>query len=102
MVVHIDFADGNPGVWNASLEGGHPKLGNRSSELGLDPRLLRDRMLQIVAFVTDINPHTNRLSHRILIEQQQQQQQRRQEVQFEVDSQTPGESAVFTTLVLFE
>lgn len=98
VTVELEFASAQPNAWTLSLEGDTPITGHDGivRELGRG-RDLRGRFLQVVAHMVDANPATNLLAHRVRV--------RRggavDTLAFENDGATPGDSAVYTSVILF-
>jgi hypothetical protein len=101
VIIDIEFANAQPSSWNAKLQGEpKPKTGKGDDSVNLGAGApLKGRVLQIVGFMTDANPATNRLVHRVTV----RQGTNTVELKFgdEGPEPPPGESAVYTSLILF-
>jgi hypothetical protein len=99
--IEIQFASGQKASWTAKLDGkADPWVGNEGTKLfvigkGAD---IKGKVLQITAFMTDVNPATNLLAHKVVVRAAGSKDLT---LEYQENPQTSGESALYTSLLLF-
>ncbi len=100
--VELQFASGQKAAWKAKLEGKtDPWTGNDAQTKpfvigkGAD---VKGKMLQVTAFMTDVEPATNLLAHKVIVRAPGSKDLT---IAFQENPTTSGESALYTSVILF-
>jgi hypothetical protein len=100
--VELEFADGQKASWDAKLQGRKAEWTGDDKNVtpftigkGAD---VKGKVLEVTAFITDVSPTTNRLFHKVHVRAPGSKEL---EFEFDSDPKDPGESALYTSMVMF-